>query len=664
MQPSSFDSYVQVIDKQDSRNFSYHIFMNHILTYKGYRFYQASYDKDGKGSILSVSYDPGMYLTYLGYILFSIGFLLSAFYKKGQFALNIKKLKKSGLFILFFALLFSYNAQAFNLKVYANKSKGAAEEFSKILTQKNGRIEPMDTLNLDIVHKLTSKSSLLGLNYNQIIAGMIAYPNEFQKLPLIFVSNPKIRKIIKIKGKYASYDDFLSKNTVSEFSKEVIKALHTPDSSRTQTERDWIKLNELVYISYLVYTSDIFKIFPLPDSKNQNYRWYSPLDIAKLSQTGAINKGLAKRYIKIYGSLIEALQEFDSIKTRDLKDTIYKIQKRYSNPITIGQKKIKWEIIYNHLQIFAKLIGIYSLIGLIAIFLGFMEILKEKKYYKTEKALLFLGISALLIQSLNMILRWYIAGHAPWSDAYESIIFIAWGSAFASVSLFRKSSLSLGSGLFAAGMFMMVANLNNINPQITNIVPVLDSYWLLIHVAFSIMSYGFLAVGAMLGFLNLILYALKNTRPLKKRIEQFNSIIYIYLYIGLALLSIGTIFGAVWANESWGAYWSWDPKETWSLISILAYAFVLHKNIMYKSDNEFIFPFLAFLSFFFVLMTYFGVNFYIAQGLHSYGRGSGGYVWFYMLESGIAVWFITVISVLIKNMIQKNKGKPQTFNLE
>ncbi len=656
MQPSSYDSYVEVIDKKDNKRFSYHIYMNHILVYKGYRFYQASYDPDGKGSILAVSYDPGMYITYLGYFLFSVAFIITALYRKGRFANYIKKIRNPSVIALLFLSSISYSSSAFNLKKFAEQSEHISKQFSQILVQHNGRIEPMDTLDLDIVHKLTGKSRLLGLNYNQIILGMVAFPDQFKKIPIIHISNPKIRSILKIKGKYASYQTFMKKNIASVFLKEIYNALHTPPPKRTQIQRDWLKINELVYISYLVYTSDIIKIFPSPNAKQQNYRWYSPYEIEQLAQKGKIDPYGAMYYLKIYGKLIRALKHLNTEQEREAIDEIYNIQKKYSGEILPSPTKIRCEIVYNHLQIFPRLIGVYTLLGLLAILIGFFEVLNGKKYKKTENLFFGLGLLALLVHSGNMILRWYIAGHAPWSDAYESIVFIAWSAAFGSVLFFRKSLLSLGGGLFVAGMFMMVANLDNINPQITNMVPVLNSYWLLIHVAFSIISYGFLAIGAILGFINLILFALKNIKPLKPQIDRLNDIAYISLYIGLALLSIGTIFGAVWANESWGAYWSWDPKETWSLISILVYALVVHKGIMYKPDKDgFVFSLLAFLSFFFVLMTYFGVNFYIAQGLHSYGRGSGSLYWFYVLELGIASWFVAVIVTVLKGTLEKAK---------
>jgi ABC-type transport system involved in cytochrome c biogenesis permease subunit len=215
--------------------------------------------------------------------------------------------------------------------------------------------------------------------------------------------------------------------------------------------------------------------------------------------------------------------------------------------------------------------------------------------------------------------------------------------------------LALGAGLFVAGMFMMVAHLNNIDPQITNMVPVLKSYWLLIHVAVITSSYGFLGVGAMLGLLNLILIALQNRYPLKEQIVQLNNVIYVAFYIGLALLSIGTFLGGVWANESWGRYWSWDPKETWSLISMIVYAVMVHLRMLPKRIiSEFYYSLLAFLSFFFILMTYFGVNFYIAQGLHSYGQGTAeGYWWINVIFAGMGAWLAVVLYLTVKAIIAK-----------
>jgi len=653
MQPSSYDSYVTVID--GDKKFKYHIYMNHILVYKGYRFYQASYDMDEQGSILSVNHDPGMYVTYLGYILLAIGFLLSMVYKKSRFMITIRKLKKSGLFGIIL-LLSSYHLNAFDLNEYAKKSKDVANEWALVLVQNRGRIEPMDTLDLDLVHKMTKKSKLLGMNYNQIVAGMVAYPNEFQKLPLIYVGHPAIRKMLGIKGKYAPYNAFFNENGDLIFQKEIDEALRTPDKDRTQLQREFIRLNERVYVAFTIYTASIFHIFPTPKAKRMNYKWFSLSEIEQAIKMGLMSPMDANFYFNLFKNLADGVKYFDVKKEREAREKIYELQKAYSKDILPSESRIKWEITYNRLQIFPKLIGIYSTLGLIAIILGFIEILKLKRFEKSEKIIVLLGAIAFLLHTGNMILRWYVAGHAPWSDAYESIIFIAWGAAFASLIFFRRSMLAFGAGFFVAGMFMMVAHLNNIDPQITNLVPVLKSYWLLIHVAVITSSYGFLAVGGMLGLLNIILFAIQRfmKRDLEIQIKQLNNIIYIALYIGLALLSIGTFLGGVWANESWGRYWSWDPKETWSLISMVVYALVIHSKMIPKMRGEFIFSLLSFLSFFFILMTYFGVNFYIAQGLHSYGQGvADGYGWVYILFAGMGAWFGVAFITLIMGIMNK-----------
>ena len=656
MMPSSYDSFVTVIDKARHKKFKFHIYMNHILVYRGYRIYQASYDMDEQGSIFSVNHDPGMYVTYFGYLLLAIGFFWSMLYKKSRFMMTVRKLKQSGLFAFVLMILLSSQIHAFDLKTYAKKSLAPSNEWAMTLVQENGRIEPMDTLDLDVVHKISKKAKILGLNYNQIIAGMVAYPKEFQNLKFIYVGHPKIRKMLHLKGKYASYADFFFPNGDFKFQSQVDKALRTPDKDRTQLQREFLKLNERVYIAFTVYNASIFHLFPTPNSKKMNYKWFSLPEIQQAVKMNLLSPMDANFYFNLFKNLAFGIRDLNANEVKKARESIYKLQKDYSGAILPSQSRIKWEIRYNRLQIFPKLIGVYSTLGLLAIILGFIEILKLKRFSKTEKIILILGWAGFLMHTFNMFLRWYIAGHAPWSDAYESIIFIAWGAAFASLVFFRRSMLALGAGLFVAGMFMMVAHLNNIDPQITNLVPVLKSYWLLVHVAVITSSYGFLAVGGMLGLLNIILFGIKKylNRDLVVQIKQLNNIIYIALYIGLALLSIGTFLGGVWANESWGRYWSWDPKETWSLISMVVYALVIHTKMIPKMRGEFIFSLLSFFSFFFILMTYFGVNFYIAQGLHSYGQGVvDGYGWINIIFAGMGIWFAIAIITLVMGIMQK-----------
>jgi len=241
--------------------------------------------------------------------------------------------------------------------------------------------------------------------------------------------------------------------------------------------------------------------------------------------------------------------------------------------------------------------------------------------------------------------RWYISGHAPWSDTYESLVYIAWSAMFAGVVFFRNSLMALSATVVMAGIFMFTAHLTGIDPQITNLVPVLKSYWLTIHVSIITGSYGFLAIGAMLGFMSLILFVFRDpNRPnIDNTIKHITAINEAALILGIAMLIVGNFIGGVWANESWGRYWGWDPKETWAYVSIVVYALVLHLRLVRKLNTPFVFSVSSVLAFSSILMTYFGVNFYLS-GMHSYATGDPVPVpsWVYFLT--IMVFSIIVLA--------------------
>jgi cytochrome c-type biogenesis protein CcsB len=234
--------------------------------------------------------------------------------------------------------------------------------------------------------------------------------------------------------------------------------------------------------------------------------------------------------------------------------------------------------------------------------------------------LLFAGF---LFHTFGLSLRWYIAGHSPMSNGYESMIFISWVTLLAGFIFSRKSAFTLSATGVLASMTLMVAHLSFMDPEITNLVPVLKSYWLTLHVSVITGSYGFLGLGAILGIITLILLSFsgKNNRDrISATIDELTVINYKTLTLGLYFLTIGTFLGAVWANESWGRYWGWDPKETWSLITIVIYSIVVHSRIIPGMKDVYTFNLLSLVAFSSVLMTYFGVNYYLS-GLHSYAAG-------------------------------------------
>ncbi len=668
-QPSSFDSYVSI--KDGKRSFDYNIYMNHILKYKGFRFYQMSYDKDFKGTLLSVSYDPGVDIVYFGYFLLIVGLVLSLIYKKGSFYKYISNFGKLSFLIMMFISSTCFSSKAMSFANWTNNSRIVSKIWSEVLVQSMGRVEPMDTLDLDVLHKIAKTDSINGLNYNQVILGMVLFPKHFQSIPMIYVGDKKIISLLGIesKGKRLSYDDFFDEKGRYKLKEIVLRALSTPPPLRSALDRDLINLNERVVVANSVYTLSIFKLFPPLNPKSVNYTWYSPQELKK------VNPVLAMVYLKIFGKFLDAASACNTKMARIEAKKIYNLQRKLSGSIIPSKLKVELEILYNHIDIFTKLIFIYLILGILAIFIGFYEIFKSKRFIKVDTTFVVLSASALVFHTANMVIRWYISNHAPWSNAYESIVFISWTTIFASIAFFRKHVLALGSGLFVGGVFLFVAFLYNLNPQITNLVPVLKSYWLLFHVSVITASYGFFSVSFMLGFANLILFAFRRRFELDMQIKKISWILYLANYIGLILLVMGTIFGSIWANESWGRYWSWDPKETWSLISILVYVIVLHLRYVFPKIESYTISLGSFISYYAILMTYFGVNFYISQGLHSYGQIKGAFsgmiglfavldgllsfdfkkIWWSIINIPIPLWIFLSLATLVIILSFKNR---------
>ena len=266
---------------------------------------------------------------------------------------------------------------------------------------------------------------------------------------------------------------------------------------------------------------------------------------------------------------------------------------------------------------------IYKLTASLLILL-FVNILSKRsginRYIQIATVFLILGF---IMHTVGLGIRWYVSGHAPMSNGYESMIFIAWAAMLAGLLFVKKSSFAIVAASILSALTLAVAHMSWMNPEITNLVPVLKSYWLTIHVSVIISSYGFLGIGMVLGFLNLILYVMKTKKnhiKLQNQIKVLSDINEMSLILGVYLITIGTFLGAVWANESWGRYWGWDPKETWALITALVYIFITHMRLIPGLKGYFAFNLASVVGFFSVLMTYFGVNYYLA-GLHSYAQG-------------------------------------------
>ncbi len=655
--PSEFSSQIKIISAENNETFDEHIFMNNPLTYEGYKFFQTSYDTDEMGTILSVNKDPGVELTYIGYALLFLGLILNFFDKKSRFHYllgQIKKMQSAALLLLLFSLVTPKTSIAQEYSQYIDtyledlraNSKDLATEFGSLVVQgPAGRMKPLDTQNREVLNKLTSKSTWNGMNANQVVLGIFSRPTIWKRVNIIKVKTPKLRNLLGVEEnqKLVKFSNFFDENGEYKLTTEVERANILVPSKRGTYERDLIKVDERLNILFMSFRGVLLTIFPLPNDERN--KWVD----FKTMFTSVNIEGIKNNTKRLLDATYN--RNFDMGLTNINK--IKQFQREFGSSVIPEESKLDVEIIYNKSGIFIKLSIAYILFGFILFVYGLTSILRNK--LASPKILKLISMVSLLLTTIHIIgisVRWYIGGYAPISNTYETMIFIAFSAVIAGVFLFRKSTIALAASFMLAGVFVFAAYLGEIDPEITSLVPVLKSYWLSIHVSVITASYGFFGVGAMLGIITLILFILRNEkRPhLDLHIENLRNINEVALIFGLALLVIGNFLGAIWANESWGRYWGWDPKETWAYVSILIYSIVLHIRLIKKIYSTYLFSALSILSFFSILMTYYGVNFYLS-GLHSYATGDPVPIpnWVY--------WMVGIVFTLIASSYYKSSRK-------
>lgn len=662
----SYKSKVTILDNQDKKPFE--IYMNHVLDYKGYRFFQSSFDPDEKGTILSVNHDYwGTMITYLGYMLLYVSLLLILFTKGSRFKQlekQLNKLKQNraiGIVFFTFALFLlstthgvlsaqeieitsptlanaskdnasTNTLQPVNIVVpdsllLATKvSRSHARNFGAVVIQDDrGRMKPINTFSSELVRKLYGKDTYKGMNADQVFLSIFQNPLLWYNVPIIKLKreNDSIRKIIGVekKTKYVSLIDLFDK----EGNYKLQPFLQQASSTNTPSnfEKDFLKTHDKFYILNKALTGGIFKVFPVPD--HQNNKWISPLELpdTKLAKQDSL---FVRHLPPLYRMTLQrALQTKDYNKADEVLESLQIFQKRYGQQVIPSPQKIKAELLLNKYNVFKTLYRYYLLAGLLLMVFLIIQIFRDKSKLVKWSTYFFVALCILLfvVHTVGLITRWYVSGHAPWSDAYESMIYVAWMTIALGLAFGRKSQLTIAATVFVASIILFFAHQNWTDPAIANLQPVLDSYWVLIHVSVIVGSYGPFFVSAILGILSLLLMCFintKNKKRLQHKIKELTIVNEMAMTIGLVMLTIGNFLGGMWANESWGRYWGWDPKETWALISIMVYAFVIHMRLIPGLKSRWWFNFCSVLAIYSVLMTYFGVNFYL-KGLHSYASG-------------------------------------------
>lgn len=624
--PSGYRSEVVLIDKVNDVNMPYSIYMNHILKYRGYRFYQSSYDTDEKGTILSVNHDrAGIMLTYTGYAALFVFIILTLLNRNSVFR-RIKPSfwRHSGSKILALVIVFlSLNvaSHAKPTKIVYDRKK--VDEFGRVLVQdQKGRTKPIYTLSYDILRKIYRHNSYQSFSPMQVFMGLSTDFRNWQDEPLIKVSNKELRNTLGMTGDYTSIDQLIDfekgEYILSEMIREVV---NKPVAERDKMDKEIIKLDERVNIIMMLARGDFFKIFPLRDG---TYNWGTPRE--------ALEKAIPKEdslfirnILSLYTSaLFEGTKTGNFDRADEYLESLIDYQRKYAAYELPSKTQVKAETVYYKSLIFERLFPYYATVGLVMFIILISMIIRGRTgRMPIIKVLSLLVVLGFILHSAGLAIRWYISGHAPMSNGYESLLFISWVTILAGLFFSRRSPLTLAATVVLGALTLMVAHLSFMDPEITNLVPVLKSYWLTLHVSVITASYGFLGLGAILGLVNIILYSMNrqdNRVHILKTIDDLSLINYRTLVLGLYFLTIGTFLGAIWANESWGRYWGWDPKETWSLITIIVYAFVIHSKNIKALNSIFAFNIMSLYAFSSVLMTYFGVNYYLS-GLHSYAGG-------------------------------------------
>lgn len=627
--PSSFESDVLLVDVQRKYQIRQLVYMNNILKYKGYRFYQSSYDPDEKGTVLSVNRDRlGTFISYLGYFLAGMGMLLSLFFKGNRFGQLSAELRKLGnikkgmaLIILMLIHTHSFSQSAHDLHQLVPVSREHAARFGKLPVQDNGgRIEPVNTLSNEILRKINRGSSYKGLNSDQVMLGMMASPEAWQHEPLIRATHPQIQEIIGSHENYHAFSAFFRHDQYI-LQDYLEKAYQKKTALRSKFDNEIIRLDERVNIAYLVFSGEFMHLFPV--SGDSTRTWYNHQDIrGKVAhQDSVFAENIFYLYIKeVQKSLNSGIWKAPD----DILSAIEQYQHQQSTAVIPTSSRISLEISLNKTDIFSRISKYYGLIGLAMLLLQFAGLFHTRLKLRVPVILFtILIILVFIAHSVGLGLRWYLSGHAPMSNGYEALIYVAWAAVLAGLIFASRSSITLSVTSILAFLILFVAHLSWMDPQITNLVPVLKSYWLVMHVATITASYGFFALSALLALINLLLMIFITARRdehLQMNIRELTCILEMSLMIGLFLLATGVFLGAVWANESWGRYWGWDPKETWALITVLVYAFILHMRLIPGLKGIYVFNLASLLGIGSVLMTYFGVNYYLS-GLHSYAGG-------------------------------------------
>lgn len=582
--------------------------MNNIGSFDGYRFIQSGYDSDMQGTTLGVYHDPwGIGITYTGYALLFISLIATMASKKTRIrhlyrkALSLQGAKAWAVTALLAVSSFATSA---NAQEMVKIDGDIADDFGKICVLYNSRITPINTVATSFVTKLCGKPTWDGLSSNQVFAGWIFDVPYWETVKMIEIKEKKAQELLGINGKWASFDDFWDSYNNYKLDAPLKKAYKDGDTKLQKQLRD---ADEKFNIIRMLYGGEMLKMFPYA-GKQGHMQWFAPgqpLGNLKLDEKELVFIKKSMDY------LAESIITGDKARAEEIAKKIYSYQHVRGKAVVPTKFRIYTETFYNKTNAQRLPVMLYLTLSLLLAIVSTLS-LNNGKQKKTRLVSSVLTWVMLIHTTLLLALRWYVSGHLPMSNGYETMQFMAWATLIVTLVMQKRFLPVKQFGPLLSSFALLVAMITDGNPQITQLMPVLQSPLLSVHVMVIMFSYALFGLTALIGLQCLIAHHRKQ----EEKEQQLAALSQFLLYPAVALIAIGIFIGAIWANVSWGRYWSWDSKETWALITMLIYSAPLHADIKWlrKAQHMHIYMLLAFLS---VLMTYFGVNYFLS-GMHSY----------------------------------------------
>ena len=615
---ADYSSKFTVIDGDDKSEGE--VSMNNIYSHRSYRLYQSSYDEDGKGSVLAINADPfGIPVTYTGYALLFISLVWMLFDPKGGYRKLLKSplLKKGALMI---ALILSMgNIQTLHAESATGNLQNAvlpketAEKFGELHILYNDRICPVQTFALDFCKKIYGARSYQGLTAEQVLSGWVFYGNTWANEPFIKIKSGEMKTAMNLPD-YASLNTFFNREmggyTIGQYVQEYYNGqqdkFHQQAADIDGKIQIIMELREGISLKVLPYTF----IKNVKATKEHSFikagttTWFSPVD--KLPQAVEHQHAL---YIRNVFSLLNGDVKAGNIsRVNEFFVKMKKYQEVSSGNSLPTNTQYKAERINNAFP-FATILFMANLtLGFIALFYTIYRMTKKKEIKVLNIALpILLGVSFLAL-TFGLALRWIISGNIPMSNGYESMLTVAWFVMLISILMQLRIRIVMVFGFLISGFFLLVSHINQMDPAIGQMMPVLNSPLLSIHVSIIMMSYALLSLTFICGIMGICL---------RSHGEELQALSRIFLYPALTTMGFGIFIGAIWANVSWGNYWSWDSKETWALITFMIYAVVVHTQSLPVFRKPLVYHIYITLAFLSIAMTYFGVNYFLT-GMHSY----------------------------------------------